>query len=119
MGSLAQASGRRYLGVDIDSEDHDAWLRQISEVVNNILSGKLNNNGTVTLTANAATTTLSDTRIGANSVICLMPTTANAAAALTTTYFDTFAFSSGLGTCTIHHTNNAQIDKTFIYTVTG
>lgn len=115
MGSLAQASGRRYLGVETENADQTVWLTKIASVLNNVLSGKMNNTGTVTLAANAATTTLTDSRIGANSVVLLMPTTANAAAALATTYFDTFAD----GSCVINHANNAQADKTFSYTVTG
>ena len=115
MGSLSQASGRRYLGVDNIPDDHDAWLLQLTDVVNNVIAGKLNNNGTVTLTANAASTTFTDSRIGANSVICLMPTTANAAGALATTYFATFL----KGSCVINHANNAQVDKTFGFTITG
>lgn len=115
MGSLALASTRRYLGVDADTDDHAAWLAQISDVIGNIQAGKLNNTGVVTLTANAASTTLTDSRIGTNSMISLMPTTANAAAALATTYLDTF----GKGSCVINHTNDAQTDKTFVFTITG
>ena len=110
MGSLAQASGRRYLGVD-NPEDKD----KIQEVLNNVLAGKLNNNGIITLTANAATTTFTDSRIGSNSVIQFMPTTANAAAEIANVYCDTFA----KGSCVIHHSNNAQVDKTYWFTVTG
>ena len=110
MGSLAQASTRRYNA--ITNPDDPA---QVANVVNNILTGKMNNTSVVTLTANAATTTLTDSRIGSNSVICLMPTTANAAAALATTYFNTFAD----GSCVINHANNAQVDKTFSLTITG
>lgn len=115
MGSLSQASGRRYLGVESSNDDKDAWLTRIASVLNNVLSGKMNNTSVVTLVANSATTTLTDSRIGANSVIGLMPTTANAAAALATTYFDSFV----TGACTIHHANNAQVDKTFSFTITG
>lgn len=115
MGSLSQASGRRYPGVEPSNTDQGAWLTRIAAVLNGALSGKLNNNGTVTLTANAASTTMTDSRIGSNSVIALMPTTSNAAAALATTYFDTFA----TGSCVIHHANDAQTDKTFGFTITG
>lgn len=69
--------------------------------------------GTVTLTANAASTTLTDDNITASSVILLMPTTANAAGALATTYIGTVA----VGSATITHANNAQADKTFKYSV--
>lgn len=110
MGSLANTSTRRYQAV---SNPEDPV--QVANVLNNVLKGKLNNTGTLTLTANAATTTLTDSRIGANSVISLMPTTANAASAISTTYFGTFLD----GSCVITHTNNAQVDKTFSFTVTG
>lgn len=56
--------------------------RQISEVVNNILEGKINSTGTVTLAASGATTTLlEDVRIGPDSVILFEPITLSAAAA--------------------------------------
>lgn len=48
--------------------------REISEVVNNLVEGKSNNTGTVTLaTGNATTTTITDERIGYDSVILLAP----------------------------------------------
>ena len=90
-------------------------LRRIVVAVNNILRGKTNNTGTVTLTANSATTTLTDVRIGINSVIHLQPTTANAAAAKTNVYFGT----PGDGTVVINHANNAQADRVFLYTISG
>lgn len=49
--------------------------RGVAEVVNNIMNGKTNNTGSVTLaTGGAATTTITDARIGVDSVILLMPT---------------------------------------------
>jgi hypothetical protein len=48
--------------------------REISEVVNNLVEGKSNNTGEVTLNTNwATTTTIFDERIGYNSYIGLMP----------------------------------------------
>jgi hypothetical protein len=48
--------------------------RQISEVVNNLMNGKSNNTGTITLaTGNATSTTLYDERISADSKIILIP----------------------------------------------
>lgn len=91
------------------------WLRGLKEVVNNILRGKLNNTGTVTLTPSAITTTITDNRIGGSSTIHLQPTTANAAAALATTYPST----PGAGTVVINHANDAQVDKTFLYAILG
>lgn len=53
--------------------------RAVAEVVNNIMDGKTNNTGTVTLaTGNATTTTLTDARIGIDSVILLVPKSAAA-----------------------------------------
>jgi len=54
--------------------------REVSEIVNNLVEGKSNNTGEITLAASGATTTtISDERIGFNSVVLLMPTTATAA----------------------------------------
>jgi hypothetical protein len=63
------------------------WLggtpREISEVVNNLVEGKSNNTGDITLAASGATTTtIYDERIGYNSVVLLMATTASAANAI-------------------------------------
>ena len=49
--------------------------RGVAEVVNGIMNGKTNNTGTVTLaTGGASTTTITDARIGVNSVILLSAT---------------------------------------------
>lgn len=92
------------------------WNEEARQIVNNGLAGKLNIGGEVTLTANAATTTLSDPIITEDSSVALeMPLSANAAAALATTYFD----RPTKGSVVINHANNAQIDRTFRYTVKG
>lgn len=93
----------------------EEWIRIIAQAVRNLLDGKILATGSLTLTASAATTTLSDRRIGPDSVIPLMPTTANAATALATTYVS----ARGDQTATITHANNAQSDKTFGYAVLG
>lgn len=65
---------------------NDSNPREIAEVVNNLVEGKSNNTGTITLaTGNATTTTLYDERIGGNSVILLMPFSASAANAASNT----------------------------------
>jgi hypothetical protein len=57
--------------------------REISEVVNNLVEGKSNNTGDITLAASGATTTtIYDERIGYKSVVLLMATTASAANAI-------------------------------------
>lgn len=90
-------------------------LARLADAINNMLRGKLNNGGEVTLTANSATTTLTDIRIGSESVVLMQPTTANAAGALSGLYFGT----PGNGTVTINHANDANTDKTFRYAVIG
>ncbi len=67
--------------------------RATAEIVNGIMNGKTNNTGLVTLTTgNATTTTINDARIGADSLIILVPVSA-AAEADTAPYG---AFSSSL-----------------------
>jgi hypothetical protein len=91
--------------------------RAVAEIVNGIMDGKTNNTGTVTLaTGNATTTTITDARIGIDSVILLAPKSAAAiadtapygafqdstdqtAASTTVAYpmtFDTTDFSNGV-----------------------
>jgi len=89
--------------------------RQIAEVVNRTIDGKLNSTGSVTLTASATSTVVAEARSGSDSVILFMPTTANAAAELATM----FVSSRGKQTFTITHANNGQTDRTFKYVVIG
>ncbi len=71
----------------------------------------------VTLEAGGTTTTLADELITAESVIALMPMTANAAAALASTFV--LAADITPGQAVITHANNAQTDRTFRYSVHG
>lgn len=90
-------------------------IRRLLEAVNALASGRSNAVGSVTLTASDTTTTVADRKAGMDSVIALMPTTSNAAAAVGTTYVS----SRGIGTFTLTHANNAQTDKTFAYLIQG
>jgi hypothetical protein len=94
-------------------------LFEIVVALNELLEGNLNSTGTVTLTASSATTTLKDRRIGADSVINFMPTTANASAALNDGSFYISARAATKGQCTLNHTSNSNTDKTLEYTVIG
>ena len=90
--------------------------REISEVVNNLVEGKSNNTGEITLAvASATTTTIYDERIGYNSVMLLMPTTANAASVMSTTYIGT----TNKGNAVITHTANTLTDKKYRYIIVG
>ena len=58
----------QFLNVPLSMPDTAQHIRLISSVINNTVDGKLNATGDVTLTASATTTTLTDARIGANSI---------------------------------------------------
>lgn len=104
----------RYLPESWDKLEDGA--RRVAQIVNQIVQGKaINCYGSVTLTASAASTTLTDKRIGVYSVILFCPTTANAATATGNLYVS----AKGNGTATLTHTNNAQTDRTFDYVVIG
>lgn len=89
-------------------------LRQLAIAINTNADGQ---SGTVTLTASVASTTLTDTRITASSVITLMPTTANASAEIGAGTI--FIGTTAIGSATITHANNAQVDRTFRYDLTS
>lgn len=83
--------------------------RKLAQAANLALGGKMNAVTQVTLTANSATTTLTDRRIGANTFIGFSPLTADAAAAQSGLYVS----SQINGSATLTHANNAQADRTF------
>lgn len=85
--------------------------RQVADAVNQIVAGRLDSFGTVTLRVSQTTTTVTNALVGANSVIVLMPKTANAAAALATTYVS----ARTNGSFTLTHANNSQTDREFGY----
>jgi hypothetical protein len=88
--------------------------REISEVVNNLVEGKSNNTGEFVTTAHATSSTLSNERIGLNSVILFMPVNHDSAAELVDVYFDTFA----KGSCVVHYGNHATV-RTYKYIIVG
>ena len=90
--------------------------RQISEVVNNAMGGKINATGTINLNANSATaTSIIDSRLGAESVVLFMPT--NTASA--TFMNDMFVTEKTDGSATILHSINTAASATFSYLVIG
>ena len=84
----------------------DLWM-----AVNELIRGRTNATGSVTLDANASSTTLTDSRIMPTSVLFLSPETATAASE--SPYVDTYS----TGTCVIHHANTADTDKTFRFVI--
>ena len=90
---------------------------KLADAINQVLKGKLNNVGAVTLIASTALTTITDARIGANSFIDFMPTTANAG--LEIGKGTLYVSSRGKGTANITHDSTATSDRTFAYAVLG
>lgn len=90
-------------------------LFRIVRGIRDLFEGRRNTAGSFTLTANAASTVVTHANFGAASVPHWKPSTANAAAALATTYVSARAN----GSFTISHANNAQTDRTFYYSIDG
>jgi hypothetical protein len=96
-----------------DQGDLLAWSRQLTNAVSRQI--KSMGTGVVTLAENVTTTAVADQLATVAGAVFLMPTTANAAAALSTTFIvETDVVS---GQFTITHANNAQTDRTFFYLV--
>ena len=89
--------------------------RKVATAINRVIEGRTDNYGSVTLTANAATTTVTNQWASENSTILLSPRTANAAAAIAASYVT----SKLNGSFVITHANNAQTDRTFDYAMIG
>jgi hypothetical protein len=90
--------------------DRDFAIRQL-------IDGRNNAVGTVTLTANVTTTAVTRTNANANAFVFLFPLTANAAGAVATTYvLQANITKSGF---TLTHANAATTDRTFAYVLLG
>ena len=92
------------------------WQRLSVEVVNGMMTGKHNATGTITLTANQATTTITDPRIGVDTKIILHPTTANAKAEGTP--WQTVPNATA-DQAVLNHVNSAQVDRTYGFILAG
>jgi hypothetical protein len=73
---------RRIPSRTLDHNQRVSQERELTRLLNDTRDGKLNCVGELTLTANASSTTVTDFRVRAASMIILMPRTANAALAL-------------------------------------
>lgn len=94
---------------------NEADQTKINRAIQQLEQGRLNVGGTCTLTALAASTVVKAANCGAGSQIQLTAKTANAAAALATTYVSAVAN----GSFTITHASNSQVDKTFWFHAIG
>lgn len=87
-------------------------VTRLFQAVNQLILGNANNIGEVTLAENTTTTTVRNSRIGADTVVLLMPTTANAAG-------EEWHITTAKGSFTITHANAATTDRTFRYVHIG
>lgn len=88
---------------------------KINVAIQQIEQGRLNVGGTFNLTAGATKTTVKAMNCGENSQAVLTPRTANAAAALSTTYVSAVRN----GEFDVTHADDAQIDRTFGFICIG
>jgi len=91
--------------------------RLLAQSQNEMLFGRMNNVGTVTLTANQATTVVTDKKVGGASKIFLTPTSASAATEWGAGSI--YISAVGDGSFTITHVNSATADRTFDYAIFG
>ncbi len=89
--------------------------RQVSEVVNNAMQGKTNNFGSVVLVNSGTETTLTDERLGFNSVVLLTPRSLNAANEIDHIFIKT----KNKGSCIIGHRNHGHADVLLDYVIVG
>lgn len=90
-------------------------LSSLVQSIRELWEGRGHAVGDCTLEAGTTTTTVIAANCGPSSRVFLTPTTANAAAALATTYVSAVA----KGSFTITHASNAQTDRTFGYAFKG
>lgn len=97
------------------SEETD--LKKVILSLQQLAAGRSNAAGTLTLAANAATTTITNANCAVGSSPQLMPSSANASAEFKngTIYVSTVSN----GSFVITHANNAQTDRTFYYAIHG
>ena len=100
-------------------EDVAIYLRRIWESVSTLRKGKLECVTELTLTANSATTTFTDSRLSAQSAVFFDPKTANAAAEKAAGTMYVLTANRGSGVWTITNANNAQADRSFQVAIIG
>lgn len=88
---------------------------QINTAIRELQQGKDNACGTITLTASATSTVVNTPVANPTNRVFLQAITAHAATAVGTTYVSAVSY----GSFTITHANNAQVDRTFFWTVRG
>lgn len=97
--------------VPVDGVEERTHRILLAQTLNEVIKGRANNVGTLTLTAGATTTTVLDNLFESAMVPVLIATTANAAAATANVYVSARAN----GSFTLTHANTGTTDRTFLY----
>lgn len=92
----------------IDDRTH---RQLIADTINKILRGRANNVGSFTLAASTVNTVVSDNLFESSMVPLVIPTSANAAGALSGLYVS----ARSNGSFTLTHASTAAVDKSFLY----
>lgn len=87
----------------------------VTEALNDLAEGRLNNGGVVTLAAGAASTTVSRVGVAVGDFLGFMPLTSNAAAEIGAGTMYVLAANITKNQFIITHANNGQTDRTFRY----
>lgn len=90
---------------------------KVNAAINQLVQGRSNAVGTVTLTASATTTTVNAQNCGAGSVVFLSPQTAHAAAEVGNGTI--FVSAVANGSFTLTHASNTQTDRVFGFVCLG
>ena len=107
-------SRQGYRGIPSSGGD----LRDVASILNNVLKGKLNCVGDLTLNTGTSSTSVTDINCGADSFIYFMPTTSAAAVELATG--NVYVSSRDTQTFTVEHgTSGTASSRTFVYLVIG
>lgn len=101
------------MAIQISPQERD--IARIAQAVHELANGRNNAVDEFTLTPNATTTVVSHPNCSVDCQPQFSARTANAAAALATTWISAI----DQGSFTVTHANNAQVDRTFGYTVSG
>jgi hypothetical protein len=94
-------------------------MRRLGTILTRAMSGGLNVTKDVTLTANQASTTVTDPRATYDSALVFEPMTANAAAELAAGTMYVTQANRLAGSFVITHANNAQADRIFRMVIVG
>jgi len=103
------------MAIQLQPDERDP--QRIVDAIIQLVQGRMHAVDDVTLTPGTTTTVVNFENCSTGSHIFLMPQTPNAAAALATTYIGPSDILQG--SFTVHHANNAQVDRTFHFLCIG